>query len=154
MSRFRICLIMVLFTFVFILPQLKPAFAADIDDLIAAVWGLDTPKAVELIDGGVDVNGKDANGTYPLLLACSYKDNDEMIEMLLSKGANPNIHGPEGQTPLASAAKYSLKAVQMLVEKGADINAKDDAGFTALHWAREMEQQDIVEFLKKKGAKV
>ena len=50
-------------------------------------------------------------------------------------------------------AKYSLKAVQMLVEKGADINAKDDAGFTALHWAREMEQQDIVEFLKKKGAK-
>ena len=41
----------------------------------------------------------------------------------------------------------------MLVEKRADINAEDDAGFTALHWAEEMEQHDIVEFLIKKGAK-
>ena len=93
MFRFRICLTPVLLTFVFVLPQLETTFAADIDDLIRAVWDCDTKKAVELIDGGVDVNGKDANGTYPLLLACSYKDNDEMIEILLSKGANPNIRG-------------------------------------------------------------
>jgi ankyrin repeat protein len=153
MSKFKILLIAVLLTFTFLLPPVETACAAGVDDLILAVWGFDTAKAAALIDGGVDVNGKDANGTYPLMLACSYKDNDEMIKLLLEKGANPNVRGPKGETPLGFAAKYSLKAVQMLVVKGADINAKDEAGFTALRWAQKMEQSKIVEFLKKKGAK-
>jgi len=127
--------------------------AAGVDDLILAVWGLDTAKATALIDGGVDVNSKDAKGIYPLLLACGYKDNDEMIELLLEKGADPNIFGPNGETPLGLAAKYSLKAVQMLVEKGADVNAKHEKGFTALRWAQIMEQSEVIKFLKEKGAK-
>jgi len=130
-----------------------PVQAAGVDDLITAVWSMDTKKAAELIDGGVDVNGKDAKGTYPLILACSYKDNDEMIELLLSKGADPNVRGPNGETPLGLSAKYSLKAVQMLVKKGADVNARDDAGFSALRWAQEMEQSEVSNFLKANGAK-
>ena len=153
MSKYQIILIPVLITFTFLLPPADTACAASIDDLVLAVWGFDTAKAAALIDGGVGVNGKDANGTYPLMLACSYKDNDEMIKLLLEKGANPNVRGPKGETPLGLAAKYSLKAVQMLIENGADVNAKDDAGFTALHWAQKMEQTKIVEFLKKNGAK-
>ena len=132
---------------------MKYAEAGGADDLILAVWGFDTAKAAALIEGGVDVNGKDANGTYPLMLACSYKDNDEMIELLLEKGADPNIFGPNGETPLGLAARYSLKAVKMLVDKGADVNAKNEKGHTALWWAVKMDQKEVVEFLKGKGAK-
>ena len=153
MSKFQTLLIPVLLIFTFLLPPAETACAASVDDLILAVWGFDTAKAAALIDGGVDVNGKDAKGTYPLILACSYKDNDKMIELLLSKGADPNVHGPNGETPLGLAAKYSLKAVKMLVEKGADVNAKDEAGFTALRWATIMEQSEVIKFLKEKGAK-
>jgi ankyrin repeat protein len=133
--------------------KVKTTCAASIDDLIYAVWGFELKKAAELIDGGVDVNTSDGKGTYPLILACSYKDNDKMIELLLSKGADPNVHGPNGETPLGLAAKYSLKAVQMLVEKGADVNAKHEGGFTALRWAREMEQSETIKFLKDNGAR-
>ena len=153
MSKLRVLSILVPLTFTFILLQVGTACAGGTDDLILAIWGFDTKKAGALIDGGVNVNAKDAKGTYPLMLACSYKDNDAMIELLLSKGADPNIRGPNGEIPLALAARYSLKAVQMLVDKGADINAKDNAGFTALWWAKKMEQDTVVKFLKDKGAK-
>ena len=153
MSKFQILLIPVLLIFTFLLPPAETACAASVDDLILAVWGFDTAKAAALIDGGVDVNGKDSKGTYPLILACSYKDNDKMIELLLFKGADPNVRGAKGETPLGLAAKYSLKAVKMLVEKRADVNAKDEAGFTALRWATIMEQSEVIKFLKEKGAK-
>jgi ankyrin repeat protein len=127
--------------------------AASVDDLVTAVWGSDTKKVTELIDSGVDINGKNSQGTTALLLACSFKDNDEMIELLLEKGADPNVRGPKGETALSFAARYSLKAVKMLLAKGADINAKDGAGWTALKWAKQMKQNDIVKFLKDNGAK-
>jgi ankyrin repeat protein len=153
MSKPYILIIPILVIFTFIILPAETSCAGSIDDLILAVWGFDTAKAAVLIDGGVDVNSKDAKGTYPLMLACSYKDNDKMIELILSKGADPNIRGPNGETPLGLAAKYSLKAVQMLVEKGADVNAKHEGGFTALRWAREMEQSETIKFLKDNGAR-
>jgi ankyrin repeat protein len=153
MSNFRVFLIPIFLTFTFLLSSANCANAASIDDLILAVWGFETAEAAALIDGGVDVNATDSKGTYPLMLACSYKDNDEMIALLLEKGADPNIFGPNGETPLGLASKYSLKAVQMLVEKGADVNAKHEKGFTALWWAQKFEQPEIARFLKEKGAK-
>jgi ankyrin repeat protein len=153
MCKFRFLPLSVVFASWFLLLPVKNTGAASVDDLILAVWGFDTAKATALIDGGVDVNGKDAKGIYPLLLACGYKDNDEMIELLLNKGADPNIFGPNGETPLGLAARRSFKAVKMLVEKGADVNAKHEKGKTALWWAIKMEEPEVVEFLKENGAK-
>jgi ankyrin repeat protein len=153
MSTFRSSMILALLASTFLLSSVATSSADGVEDLILAVWGFDTAKAVALIDGGVDVNTADSKGTYPLMLACSYKDNDEMIKLLLSKGADPNIHGPDGETPLGLAAKYSFPAVQMLVDKGADVNAKHEGGFAALHWAQEMEQHDVIKFLKENGAR-
>jgi ankyrin repeat protein len=143
----------ILFAFLLLVLWAGNTGAAGVDDLILAVWGFDTDRAAALIDSGVDVNTADGKGTYPLILACSYKDNDEMIALLLEKGADPNVHGPNGETPLGLAAKYSLNAVKMLVNKGADVNARFDPGFTALRWAQEMEQAEVIKFLKAKGAK-
>ena len=153
MLKLRFLPIPVLLASLLLLLPVKNACAASVDDLILAVWGFETDKAAALIDGGVDVNTKDVKGIYPLLLACGYKDNDEMIELLLNKGANPNIFGPDGETPLGLAAKYSLKAVKMLVDKGADVNAEHEKGFTALRWAQIFEQAEVIKFLKENGAK-
>jgi len=153
MSSTRMVPLAILIAFLLLILRAGNAGPAGVDDLILAVWGFDTAKAASLIDGGVDVNTADGKGTYPLILACSYKDNDEMIALLLEKGADPNVHGPNGETPLGLAAKYSLHAVKMLVDKGADVNARFDPGFTALRWAREMGQADVIKYLEEKGAK-
>ena len=149
----HIPLVALILVLMIVLLPIKDSRAAGVDDLILAVWELDTAKAAALIDGGADVNGKDANGTYPLLLACGYENNDEMIRMLLDKGADPNIFGPNGNTPLGLATRRSFTAVKMLVEKGADVNAKHEKGKTALWWAQKMEEPEIIEFLKEHGAK-
>ena len=80
MSRYRILPILLLFTFIFFLPMLEDSRAASVDDLMQAIWGHNTTWATYLIDGGVDVNTNDGKGTYPLILACSYEDNDEMYK--------------------------------------------------------------------------
>lgn len=154
MSKLRISLFSVLLTLTFLLPPVEISCAANIDDLIHAVWGFELKKAAELIDGGVDVNEKNAQGTFPLLLACSYKDNDEMIELLLSRGAKPTIRGPQGNTPLNMAAKYSKKAVEMLLAKGAEIDAPGQGDTTALMWAGMSGQVEIVKLLISRGADV
>ena len=130
------------------------SIASNADDLINAVWAFDTKKAAELIERGVDINGKNAQGTTALLLACSYKDNDEMIEFLVSKGADVNLQGGDGKRPLALAAKYSKKAVELLLDKGADVNATGEMSTTALMWAGHSGQVEIVELLIEKGADV
>jgi ankyrin repeat protein len=152
MVRYRLFRLTPVLVLLFLLLQVKGADAAGVDDLILAVWGFDTAKAAALIDSGVDVNSPDSRGIYPLVLACSYKDNDEMIKLLLEKGADPNVRGPNGETPLGLAAKYSLTAVKLLVESGADVNARSDRGFTALRHAREMDQEEIEKFLLLSGA--
>ena len=88
MWKFHDLYLPILFAFLILLLPATNASGASVDALILAVWGFDTTKAAALIDSGVDVNTKDAKGTYPLMLACGYKDNDEMIEFLREKGAN------------------------------------------------------------------
>ena len=44
--------------------------------------------------------------------------------------------------------------VSLLLEKGADVNAKNNDGWTPLHWASENGHEAIVSLLLEKGADV
>lgn len=71
------------------------------------------------------------------------------IKSLVEKGANINVHGDNGLTPLMEAARrgrYSI--VKYLVNEGADINACADDGSTALRLAASSRHWEIVDFLK------
>lgn len=52
--------------------------------------------ARELLDSGADVNQSDVEGTTPLFFAYTLP----MCEMLLKRGANPNVTNRAGRTPL------------------------------------------------------
>lgn len=75
-----------------------------------------------LLDHGADANGDSTGSSLaPLILAVDYKDM-EIYNILLEKGANPNIKDPNGFSVLHVAAeKGDLDIVKDLVQRGADI---------------------------------
>jgi ankyrin repeat protein len=78
------------------------------------------------------------------------------IQVMLEHGANPNVRGDRGITPLmmaAAADKPDLELVRLLVQKGADINALDQSGRTVLDWALTQGETGISRFLRSAGAK-
>ncbi len=62
--------------------------------------------------------------------------NAETVEALLHAGANVNMPGENGFTPLMAAAKAGNKPMMTLaLEKGARIDERDNDGMTALMYA-------------------
>jgi ankyrin repeat protein len=117
---------------------------------------------------GVDVSrttriSKNAHGDTPLTLALLSYHHKEMVELLLTRGADPNVSDPHG-TPLQLAIERNLpydvelllangadpdvtaiiwaivhgktQILELLLDSGADPNAKDGAGHTPLYYAQ------------------
>jgi ankyrin repeat protein len=89
------------------------------------------------------------------------------MQLLLDKGADPNIATFAGTTPMMAAAgvnwvggqTYSesqkfLEAVELCLAHGADVNAVNSMGITALIGAVNRGSDDIIELLVKKGARL
>lgn len=73
-----------------------------------------------------------------LLHKAALAGNVEVMNFLLSKGANANARDLYQDTPLhfvAFAPANLEEATWLLVSNGADVNAQDIYGETALHWA-------------------
>ncbi len=125
-----------------------------------------------LLNKGADVNVIDKNGKTPLLYVLkasgssineddyydSYERNDKveliklLIKLLLNKGADVNIAGSEGYTPLFMAiAKQDKDIVSLLVEKGAKVTTLFN-GRPILDYALAKGQLEIVNILVGAGA--
>jgi pectate lyase len=96
-------------------------------------------------------------GKWTALHSALDAERFDIVELLLTKGADVNIRDDKGRTPLHIASWYAAnknpKVVELLLSKGADINAKDNKGKTVLSYATENGHTEIVELLKKHGAK-
>lgn len=78
-----------------------------------------------------------------------------ILELLLSHGADPNIHDNRGQTPLHVAVAGGKAAnVAMLISHGADPDAVEEKGWTPLHLAVREPDLAVVSLLIEKGASV
>jgi ankyrin repeat protein len=78
----------------------------------------------------------------------------DLIKQLLAGGANPNIQDEVGQTALMKAVlQGNTEMTTLLLSKKNDLNLKDKKGQTALALAIENNQGEIVNILKKAGAK-
>jgi len=100
----------------------------------------------------IDADGR--NNKEPLHWAAE-RGHLEVVEFLISKGADMNAKNVEDETPLHYAAGYGyLDVVKLLVSKSAAVNAKTKNGSTPVSYAASQNRVDIVKFLMEKGADV
>lgn len=110
-----------------------------------------------LLAHGADAKAKDMNGNTLLMRAIDDLRFSKIAEReaLLAAWAEVNEKDNSGMTALMVAISRwnNAEIVQLLLAKGADVNAKDKKGRTALMLAIGIGRTDVVELLKKAGAK-
>ncbi|MCK4823582.1 ankyrin repeat domain-containing protein, partial [bacterium] len=132
--------------------ELLVSKGADISPLHFALYMKDEAKSRSLIEGGADVNKRTPYGTTPLDRAIGGGFID-IVKLLIDRGADVNAKDNWDWTPLHSAVYGHKEVVELLIAKGVDVNARDGGGRTPLWYAKERGHAEIVEFLRKHGAK-
>ncbi|WP_308636795.1 ankyrin repeat domain-containing protein [Paenibacillus silvisoli] len=107
-----------------------------------------------LLRHGAELNGPWYASNY-LVYAFRYADN-EMVELLLRHGSDPNVSNWLGISYLHLAAKEGdIGLAELLLNYGADLNAVDEEyGTTPLGWAAKYGQAEMAEYLLRKGAAI
>lgn len=91
-----------------------------------------------LINGLCGVNDRNNNGWSPIIVA-SYNGNIDVVERLLSLGADVNDVNYNGTSVLMYAKDFCIKAqdsmlFKYLIERGADVNHRDFNGKTVIDY--------------------
>lgn len=146
--------------------------------LIRAIDRKTSKRLIELmLNYGSDPNGKNGEGTSPMFQCISMQRFD-LAQVLLDRGADPNLPGPKHllwpaayQPPLlklllARGADFrrapgvmelatsinNIESVRILLNSGVDPNAKKDGVYTPLCSAIRDDRGDIVTLLLASGA--
>ena len=129
------------------MPYVGPYYENPSAKLWDGVYNNDYKMVEEAFKEGADVNMKNDNGAWFLLVA-SENGNARMVNLLLKKGIDVNITDDYNNTALSTAVRNAnYDVVELLLEKGADINKKNDDGDTPLIHAINFEDYDMVELL-------
>ena len=100
----------------------------------------------------VDLNQQDRNGKTALFAAAA-AGLDQMVSLLVQRGAGVDIADKSGASPLAAAAaKGRSLAVAGLIGAGADLDSQDNDGCTALHHAAFGGHGEVITALLAAGA--
>lgn len=68
-----------------------------------------------------------------LKLCLCFIGHENIVELLIQKGANVHVSNPKGNSPLSLAADRGFEnVVEMLIEMGVDIHVKTTFNDTAL----------------------
>jgi len=93
--------------------------------------------------------GPDANLLEDAVLA----GQTEIVDVLLTQGADPNRSGNSGATPLHNAAlKGHIEIARILLDHGAKVNVLNSYGGTPLHDAALSGHAEIAQLLLLRGA--
>ncbi|KIW86091.1 hypothetical protein Z517_01485 [Fonsecaea pedrosoi CBS 271.37] len=132
----------------------KLASLRDQDDRLPLHWAiafahLDIVKLLTATRS-FDPDAQDGSGWTPLAMAASLKDNSGLpiIDLLLSKDADPKIATNTGVTPLHLAvSKNNLDVCKTLLKHGASARVKDKRGQLPLHRAAAVGSVPVVKLL-------
>ncbi len=106
-----------------------------------------------LLAAGADPNGQ-VDGPSPLqqAIVCGA---DELVDLLLTAGANDRSADRNGRTALHAAAMAgNLRVISLLHERGVSTDAAESNGFTPLHWAAFRGDPEACALLLQAGASV
>ncbi len=122
-------------------------------EIFDAIKNNDLSEVKSLVEADIStVNLKDNAGNTPLHFA-AIAGSVEIIELLLSNGADINSVNNQEKTPLhESIANKQDYASKVLIERGADIDRQDGSGKTPLHATVLVNAKEIAELLISKGA--
>jgi ankyrin repeat protein len=118
----------------------------------AALKG-DVETARRMLDANPQrINARNKLGKTPLHQSLT-GGNDEIIKLLIERGADVNAQDSTGMTPLHIAAWWSVTAhAKILIDHGANLNSIDKFGDTPLHTAAMNGRGKMCQFLITSGA--
>ena len=121
------------------------------DAVFDAARGGDTETLRAALDGGVPADARNDAGDSLLMLA-AYHCRAQAADLLLVRGADPNVANAKGQQPLAGVCwKGALDIARALVEHGAQVNGSG-SGMTPLMLAAMCGHREVVALLLEHGA--
>ncbi|MCJ1483377.1 hypothetical protein MMC06_003544 [Schaereria dolodes] len=95
-----------------------------------------------------DPDVQDASGWTPLMIASSIQEGDDLVDLLLKKGADVNMKNFSGQTALHfCASKNNLEIARKLISHKASARVKDKRSQLALHRAAAIGSVPMVKLL-------
>jgi ankyrin repeat protein len=103
--------------------------------VIAAAMG-SSAEVKRLLAAGENVNEENSNKDTALTVALIFRRR-YVVPLLIAGGANVNLPGARGETPLMYAATDADGSVYELLKAGATANVKDANGLTALDYAKQ-----------------
>lgn len=114
----------------------------------------DADEVRRLVQGGFDVNGRQADGATALHWA-AYHGDEGLAELLLEAGADPAIANRNGATALwLAASRGEADVIEALLEGGADANEELPLGRRPLMLAARSGVVEAVQVLLDHGADV
>lgn len=150
----------IILIFIVLLPGFNSILPQQFHKLADAVIKKDTTKIEQLLQSGVEINTQHpTSGTTVLMIASSYYYYDDMVEFLISKGADVNIKDSEGKTALLWASSNSLPNTKILIANGANVNIAANDGMTpfiqaTLGVSSGKVPIEMCELLRKNGANI
>ncbi|HEX8015923.1 MAG TPA: ankyrin repeat domain-containing protein [Flavobacterium sp.] len=115
--------------------------------LILACYRGNIEVAKFLIENVKNINYNSDMGTA--LMAATYKNQPQLVKLLLEKKANPNATDANGITALSLAVQFkNTELVKLLLEYKADKTIKDNQGKTAFEYAVFSQNEPIINLLK------
>jgi ankyrin repeat protein len=115
--------------------------------LILACYRGNIEVAKFLIENVKNINYNSDMGTA--LMAATYKNQPQLVKLLLEKKANPDATDANGITALSLAVQFkNTELVKLLLEYKADKTIKDNKGKTAFEYAVFSQNEPIINLLK------
>lgn len=148
-----------IFSLLFFTPAHAETVSEDIDDAIVQkiLDSGDTAALQKLIDAGLDVNSRDADGNTILFYMLTHYSSLDMAKTLINAGADVNLPSANGLTPLlvATALASELQLSQQPITAENNLNAEiQQANFNEQQKFLLKRSQELLQLLIANGADV